>query len=634
MTTMGTRTAVGSFSGDPGRRASGREVLRLLAATSRPLAWATAVWAAATTVAPAGVVVALGVVVGAVPAAAEHGLGSPDGHRLVVGLVVATVVYAFSLVLDPVGSAIGIAARTRITGALQGRLLRAVSQPVGVAHLEDADVLDRLARAEGRLTGMFPGDAPVTWAGSVATQASGWLACGVVALYQWWVGLVLLVMWVVVRRLMLRTVVVLATEHRGQTTAMRRAGYFAALGTRAAAAKEIRVFGLDGFVADRYGAEYGAALDSAVGGMRRLHRRALGCVVVVAVGIVGALLVIGGDAHDVGLAALATLLPMLAVTMSAGSVTFDDLTVAWTMSGLPDVEGLERDLAREAAPPGGAREPAGLPRASIRFADVHFRYPGQDDDVLAGIDLELPAGTSTAVVGVNGAGKTTLVGLLSRLRDPVSGQVLVDGTDARELDPARWQRQVAVVPQEPVHYPATAYDNVAYGALAHLADADGVHAAAAQAGFAAVVETLPDGWDTVLSPELPGGVDLSGGQWQRLALARALFATRHGARVLVLDEPTAALDVRGEAEFYARFLEITAGLTTVVISHRFSTVRRADTICVLDGGRITERGSHDELVALGGTYAHMYEVQAARFRDGPPGRRDAGRPRRRAGGRR
>ncbi|MFC7657418.1 hypothetical protein ACFQV8_14480 [Pseudonocardia benzenivorans] len=113
-----------------------------------------------------------------------------------------------------------------------------------------------------------------------------------------------------------------------------------------------------------------------------------------------------------------------------------------------------------------------------------------------------------------------------------------------------------------------------------------------------------------------------------------MFATRHGARVLVLDEPTAALDVRGEAEFYARFLEITAGLTTVVISHRFSTVRRADTICVLDGGRITERGSHDELVALGGTYAHMYEVQAARFRDGPPGRRDAGRPRRRAGGRR
>ncbi|RTL69801.1 MAG: ABC transporter ATP-binding protein [Pseudonocardiaceae bacterium] len=618
MTTLGgTRTVVGSHIAEAGRRASGREVLRLLAATSRPLAWATAAWAVATAVAPAAVVVALGVVVGEVPAAAQNGLGSPDGQRLVVALVVAAGLYAFSLVLDPVGSAIGIAVRTRITGALQGRLLHAVSQPVGVAHLEDGDVLDRLARAEGRLTGMFPGDAPVTWAGSVATQASGWLACGVVAVYEWWVGLALLVMWVVVRRLMLRQVIVLATEHRGQTTAMRRAGYFAALGTRAQAAKEIRVFGLDGFVADRYASEYGTAIDSALGGMRRLHRRALGCLVLVAAALVGALLVIGADAHDrgIGLAAIATLLPMLAVTMSAGSVTFDDMTVAWTMSGLPDVEGLERDLGREAAPPGGARDPAGLPRDAIRFDDVSFRYPGRPDDVLAGVDLELVAGTSTAVVGVNGAGKTTLVGLLSRLRDPVSGRVLVDGTDARELDPARWQRQVAVVPQEPVHYPASAFDNVAYGAWEHRDDVDGVHAAAVQAGFGAVVDTLSDGWDTVLTPELPGGVDLSGGQWQRLALARALFATRHGARVLVLDEPTAALDVRGEAEFYARFLDITAGLTTVVISHRFSTVRRADTICVLDGGRISERGTHDELVALGGTYAQMYEVQAARFRE-------------------
>jgi ATP-binding cassette subfamily B protein len=127
------------------------------------------------------------------------------------------------------------------------------------------------------------------------------------------------------------------------------------------------------------------------------------------------------------------------------------------------------------------------------------------------------------------------------------------------------------------------------------------------------VATLPDGWDTVLARELPGGVDLSGGQWQRLALARALFATRHGARLLVLDEPTAALDVRGEARFYGRFLDITKELTTVIISHRFATVRRADHICVLDGGQITERGTHDELVAAGGTYARMYEVQAARF---------------------
>ncbi|MFC4949474.1 ATP-binding cassette domain-containing protein [Pseudonocardia sp. GCM10023141] len=242
-----------------------------------------------------------------------------------------------------------------------------------------------------------------------------------------------------------------------------------------------------------------------------------------------------------------------------------------------------------------------------------FSYPGRSDPVLDGIDLELRAGTSTAVVGVNGAGKTTLVSLLSRLREPTTGRITADGVDLRELDPAGWQRTVAVVFQDPVRYPLSAYDNVALGAIEHHGDREGVEAVAERAGFAGVVEGLPHGWDTLLTRELPGGVDLSGGQWQRLALARALFAARHGARVLVLDEPTSALDVRGEAAFYERFLDITRGLTTVVISHRFATVRRAGTVCVLDSGRVTERGTHDELVAAGGTYAEMYAVQAARF---------------------
>jgi ATP-binding cassette subfamily B protein len=164
-----------------------------------------------------------------------------------------------------------------------------------------------------------------------------------------------------------------------------------------------------------------------------------------------------------------------------------------------------------------------------------------------------------------------------------------------------------------VRYPLSAYDNVAFGSLEHADDRAGVLKAAQLSGFSSVVDELPGKWDTVLARELPGGAELSGGQWQRLALARALFATFHGARILVLDEPTAALDVRAEARFYQRFHEITAGLTTLVISHRFATVRRAQRIYVLDGGVITERGSHDELVAAGGTYAELYQLQAARF---------------------
>ncbi len=185
----------------------------------------------------------------------------------------------------------------------------------------------------------------------------------------------------------------------------------------------------------------------------------------------------------------------------------------------------------------------------------------------------------------------------------------------RELDRRRWQRRVAAIFQDFVRYPFSAHDNVAVGALEHAGDRDAVAAAADRAGVGDMVERLPSGWDTVLDRRFAGGADLSGGEWQRLALARALFAVDAGAGVLVLDEPTASLDVRAEAELYDRFLELTAGVTTVVISHRFSTVRRANRIVVLEGGRVVEDGTHDLLIAAGGRYARMYALQASRFAD-------------------
>jgi ATP-binding cassette subfamily B protein len=607
-------TTVASAAATPAR-ANGRQVWSLLWNTSRPLALLVVGWALVSALISPAVVAVLGAVVGHVPGAVEYGMESGPGHALILWLVIAALTYAASLIVGPIGAALGTACNARITGEIQARLLRAVSAPAGVDHLEDSDVLDRLSRAEGSLTGFFPGNAPVTWLGLLSGRLAGIVGCAIVAYYVWWLGLLLLVMWLSVRRWMLGAVVRQSTDLRAQSTVMRRAWYFIGVGSKVRDAKEIRVFGLGDFVASRFGDSYRESIRGTTAGLRGVHVRALLCWLVVIASYALTLTVIAVQARDgsIDLRVLATLLPMLSVTMGTGSVTFDDIQLAWTLTSLPDVDSLESDLVGAGSALAGSRAGDGLPRRSVRFEGVHFAYPAGTSEVLRGVDLELPVGTSTAIVGINGAGKSTLVSLLSRLRDPTAGRITVDGVDIADLEPVSWQRRVAIMPQDPVRYPLSAYANVALGAIESMDDRAGVEECARRAGFDEVLAHLPHGWETVLSRELPDGAGLSGGQWQRLALARALFATRHGARLLVLDEPTAALDVRGEAQFYRRFLQITGGLTTVVISHRFATVRRADRIAVLDGGCITEVGTHDELVALGGTYADAYRIQAARF---------------------
>jgi len=259
--------------------------------------------------------------------------------------------------------------------------------------------------------------------------------------------------------------------------------------------------------------------------------------------------------------------------------------------------------------------PADSPRARIRFEGVGLRYPGRSSDALSELDLCIPAGQSLAIVGLNGAGKTSLVKLLCRLYEPTTGQITVDGVDLRDVDARAWQRRVAAIFQDFAQYHLPARDNVGLGRHELSGDLERLRAAARRAGALDLIEGLPRGWDTVLSRQYTDGTDLSGGEWQRIALARALFAVEGGARVLILDEPTASLDVRAEAALYDRFLDITAGLTTVLISHRFSTVRRADRICVLADGAVAELGTHNELMALGGRYAEMFTLQATRFAD-------------------
>jgi ABC-type multidrug transport system fused ATPase/permease subunit len=218
-----------------------------------------------------------------------------------------------------------------------------------------------------------------------------------------------------------------------------------------------------------------------------------------------------------------------------------------------------------------------------------------------------------------GAGKSTLVKLLAGVYAPTSGRITVDGVDLASLDPGaleRWQRRIAPIVQEFARFPLSATDNVVLGAIERRSDAGALRAVAAEAGIEDLIGRMPSGWETVLNKKYDGGVDLSGGEWQRIALARALFAVRAGAGVLVLDEPAAALDVRAEARLVDRYLELTSGVTSLIISHRFSVVREAHRICVLEKGRIVESGDHVELIEVGGRYATMFRLQAERYGEG------------------
>jgi ABC-type multidrug transport system fused ATPase/permease subunit len=376
----------------------------------------------------------------------------------------------------------------------------------------------------------------------------------------------------------------------------------------APAAKEVRLFGLGGWMVDQI-ASRRSRLVEVILHEQRLRRGPIRwglALVVVANALVFWSLARDAAGGSLSLAALVVFAQAAIGVSALASGDFD-----WWFRGsaqpVPTLLDLDAQMASAGGLQSGRRDPRGRPRHEIRFEHVSFTYEGAASAVLDGFDLAIPAGTSLAIVGPNGAGKTTMAKLLCRLYDPQQGALLVDGVDLRDYDLEAWRTRLSAVFQDFIRYELSLARNVAPGGAADKE----VLQALEMAGASGLAEL-----DTVLSRAFEGGTDLSGGQWQRVALARALCSVQLGAGVVILDEPTAQLDVRGEAEIFDRILKATRGLTTILISHRFSTVRHADRICVLEGGRVVELGSHTQLMRRRGRYRRMFDLQAARFTAG------------------
>jgi ABC-type transport system involved in cytochrome bd biosynthesis fused ATPase/permease subunit len=526
------------------------------------------------------------------------------------------VLFTVQRLLDPVLSELTATLMRIVDESLTERVMRAMAEPPGLAHVEDPEVLDAALQAQGALSGFTPGSAAVQLPFILKRRVWCVASLLIVGSFRWWLVPVLAATYYVVFRFERRHFVEVTLIMHGNTDLLRRAYYLRTLALTHTVAKETRVFGLAPWLVDRYRAQWLGVMAGVWSKRREYWLTMLGVVALLAVAEGGALWLLATDATAGRISVGAAVAVSQAMVAAAIAAQFDWSYVGPTEAhlALDKLLELERRADEVAHRIHGEREAAGdLPSTTIRFEGVRFTYPGRDVPVFDGFDLEIEAGRSLAIVGENGAGKTTFVKLLSRLYDPDEGRIVIDGIDLRELDPTSWRRRLAPVFQDFLQLEVSAYDNVAFGSLAGRDDTEGVHRAGALAGAGVVIDRLPDGWETMVSREFTGGTQLSGGEWQRLALARALFAVQSGAGVLILDEPTAAMDVRGEAEVYERFLELTKGVTTIVISHRFSTVRRADRIVVVEHGRVTEDGTHDDLLAAGGRYAAMYRLQASRF---------------------
>ena len=550
---------------------------------------------------PALFAIAMGGLVGAVQ----------RGEPLATPLTLVAIVFVPLQILSPIHHAIGANLGSRTAAWLYDRLTAACIRPPGMGHLEDPTLTNDLTMARDFDLGITgpPMSISMDFIASGLVEMVAGLSCAVLlAGYAWWAPLLLAGAWLATHWPLRESAVWRDRNTAPVREAQRHAEYFYRLAVDPPASKELRLFGLASWTIDRFRALRRRLYELHWEATRLRERPLIWSLLIV---LTANLIVFWSMATAAlnGVLTLANVVTYATAAVTTSAIAFGGLS--WALDGAAAPAAAVLRLQDAMAPAGaltrGTVAAAGMPAREIRFRDVRFGYPGTDGPVLNHLDLIIPAGSSLAIVGQNGAGKTTLAKLLCRLYDPQAGAIEVDGIDLRRLDLEGWRSRVAAVFQDFIRFELSLRDNVAPAG----APDEAIRAALVEAGAAGLADL-----DTVLNRGYEGGTDLSGGQWQRVALARALCAVRLGAGLVLLDEPTAQLDVRGEAEIFDRLLAATRHSTTILISHRFSTVRHADRICVLEGGRVVELGTHDELMAARGRYQTMFDLQASRFSQG------------------
>ena len=548
---------------------------------------------------PAAFAIAMGLLVDAVQ----------RGASIAAPLTLVGIVFVLFQVLTPIHTVVGANLGDRTAAWLYDRLTDACVRPPGMGHLEDPALTSDLSMARDFDLGMTgpPLSVSVDFIAGGLIELIGGLTCVCLLFaYAWWAPLVLGGAWLATHWLLRESAVWRDRNTEEVRAAQRDADYAFRLAVEPAPAKELRLFGLPDWVIDRFVTRRTRLHALQFEATRLREQPVLWSLLLVTAANVLVFWSLASAVQSGGLT-LGEVVVFAQAAIGASLIAFGGLN--WALDGaaapVAAVLRLQSAMAPAGALPSGARSASGMPAREVHFRNLTFAYPG-GAPILDHFDLTIPARTSLAIVGQNGAGKTTLAKLLCRLYDPQSGAIEVDGVDLRDLSLESWRERVAAVFQDFVRFELPLRDNVAPAGAPN----DVIRSALASAGAERLASL-----DTVLARGYDDGTDLSGGQWQRVALARALCAVQLGAGLVLLDEPTAQLDVRGEAEIFDRILAATRQCTTILISHRFSTVRHADRICVLEQGRVVELGTHDELMALGGRYRTMFDLQAQRFGD-------------------